>query len=295
VNWGLHGDGEGAAVLNAGDIVDWIELMRWVKARRLFDSQADTALRASVDGLVALQDRLDEEAKQRMEPAERVAVPTEFRGKLLNYLKQFSRAELMAKGLPVKTPEPCGCNCNWSPKDCTIDLTVVVRLSDAGKITVEQSSDKTVTSIDTTTESDIRALANVIQVKSGHGVVMAGLIGEREIEEIAKVPVLGDIPVLGFFFRSKGKNRQKTEVLIFIEAQVLDTRPEAARVQSARNFTLGYGYVAGEFLENPLEYGLQRAGIGGYLPPHSKAEQIFWERLGRKVRKVCTTVDDVFE
>ena len=76
---------------------------------------------------------------------------------------------------------------------------------------------------------------------------------------------------------------------------MLDTDPCVARAQSAHNFTLGQPYVAGEFLENPLEYGLYRAGFGAYLPPHSKGEQIFWERLGRKIRRACTTIDDAIE
>jgi hypothetical protein len=109
------------------------------------------------------------------------------------------------------------------------------------------------------------------------------------------VPVLGDIPILGALFRSKSTARQKTEILLFIEAEVLDSRPPVARAQSARDFRFGQPYVAGEFLDNPLEFGMYRAGFGTYLPPHSCEEKIFWERLGRKVRTIATTIDDIFE
>src|SRR5205814_1929140 len=109
--------------------------------------------------------------------------------------------------------------------------------------------------LDLNSESNVRAIADVIQVKSGHGVVMGGLIGEREVREETRVPVLGDIPVVGALFRSKSTNRQKTEVLVFIEAQVLDPNPETAHGQSAKDFLLGQPHIIGDFLQNPLEEG----------------------------------------
>jgi hypothetical protein len=181
---------------------------------------------------------------------------------------------------------------SWKPEDCTIDLSVVVRLSEGAKVNLNDPDAPDITSA-TTKETNVRAVANVIQVKSGHGVVMAGLIGEREIDDLTKVPVLGDLPWVGFFFRAKTVSRVKTEVLVFIEAQVVDPDPCMARAESAHDFTLGKSYVAGEFLDNPLEYGMYRVGFGTYLPPHSCGERIYWERCGRKIRKICTHIDDV--
>src|SRR5439155_4293509 len=129
-----------------------------------------------------------------------------------------------------------------------------------------------------TIEANVRAIANIVQVKSGHGVIIGGLIAEHDTKDISKVPVLGDIPGVGALFRSKTTSRQKTEVLVFIEAQVLDSCPPAARAQSAGDFVLGKAYVTGDFLDNPLERGMYRAGFGTYLPPHSQEERIFWER-----------------
>jgi hypothetical protein len=126
-------------------------------------------------------------------------------------------------------------------------------------------------------------------------VVMGGVIGEQDVKEFDKVPVLGDIPAIGALFRSTSTNRQKTELLLFIEAKVLPPCPEEARAQSYHDFLLGEGYAAGDFLDNPLEFGMYRAGFGSYLPPHSAQEKIFWERLGRKVRKVVTELDDTLQ
>src|SRR5205823_6874876 len=112
-------------------------------------------------------------------------------------------------------------------------------------------------------------------------------------QDISKVPLLGDIPFLGALFRSKQTNRQKTEVILFIEARVLDANPDINRGQSSENFTLGQPYVSGDLLDNPLEYGMYRAGFGAYLPPVCAEEGVFWERLGRRIRKVSTEVHDI--
>ena len=76
---------------------------------------------------------------------------------------------------------------------------------------------------------------------------------------------------------------------------MLDSDPCYARAGSQADFLLGQPYVSGGLLDNPLEYGLYRAGFGTYLPPHSHDEDVFWERFGRKIRKIQTHIDDATE
>ena len=116
-----------------------------------------------------------------------------------------------------------------------------MRLSEQGTDTIDLTAGATgdMVSVTANTEQNVRAIANVIQIKSGEGVVMAGLIGEREEELADKIPILGDLPYVGWAFRSKSTIRQKTELLIFLEASVLDRRPEVAKAQSAHDFQLG--------------------------------------------------------
>jgi general secretion pathway protein D len=54
---------------------------------------------------------------------------------------------------------------------------------------------------------------------------LGGIIIDRELENIYKVPLLGDIPLLGWFFKSKTKIIVKTSLLILISAQII--RPQA--------------------------------------------------------------------
>jgi hypothetical protein len=191
---------------------------------------------------------------------------------------------------------PSGVQCDWRPEECTIDLEIVVRLSDtaASGVGISLQRGEETEDVDATKETNIRAVANVLQIASGHGVVMSGLIGESDTEAVAKIPVLGDVPVVGYLFRSKATTREKKETLIFVEAKVLPN-PDQARFDSGYDFGLSQPYIQGELLDSPLEFGLYRAGFGTYLPPHSCDERVFWERFSRKVRKACTEFDDAIE
>jgi len=65
-----------------------------------------------------------------------------------------------------------------------------------------------------------------VMVKDGNTLVIGGLIKTKNTEQIRKVPILGDIPILGFFFKHKAKRVEKKDLLIFITPRIL-TAPEA--------------------------------------------------------------------
>jgi hypothetical protein len=280
VNWGLHAEGKGQAEIVAGEIDNWNGLVDWMIRKRILIEGATLQING---GSYRLEDYRGRSGQ---------ILPYDLKANLLTELNKHTREDLVHEGLALR--EYCGepCSCNWKPENCTIDLSLVVRLSEGATASLDMDEPEL---SGVNTENNVRAVANVIQVKSGHGVVMAGLIGEREIDDSAKVPVLGDVPVVGFLFRSKATSRVKTEVLIFVEACVLDPDPGMARAESAHDFQLGQPYVAGELLDNPLECGMYRAGFGTYLPPHTCHERVFWQRFGRKVRKIKTHVDDAAE
>ncbi len=53
-------------------------------------------------------------------------------------------------------------------------------------------------------------------MENGGTVVIGGIFTDEETEDVAKVPLLGDIPVLGYLFKNKNKSSRKQELLIFI-------------------------------------------------------------------------------
>ena len=296
VNWGFHGEGLGERSIQGSEIEDWGKLI-------------DIMLRENI----VLKPGLPE-IKRKNKTVQQSTSPTNIKELLLRYQgQQFVPFSVQSEILlalnnysPSDVPivlklaeeeivsEECCNRCKtWRPQDCTIDLAVVVRLSEGSSVSLPDPDDPDAKLISSTVEGNIRAVANVIQIQSGHGVVMAGLIGERELNDAAKVPVLGELPLVGALFRSKAVTREKTEVLIFVEAEVLDSDPDVARAQADHDFLLGQPFVQGALLDNPLEAAMHRIGFGTYLPPHSKNEQIYWEKFHRNVRKARTHLSDV--
>jgi len=66
-----------------------------------------------------------------------------------------------------------------------------------------------------------RAVTTQVRVKSGQTVVLGGLLQSNEKESVYKVPLLGQIPVLGWLFTSKTKRKSTTDLVIFITPTVL--------------------------------------------------------------------------
>ena len=59
-------------------------------------------------------------------------------------------------------------------------------------------------------------------LRSGEAASIGGLIREDETETVNKVPLLGDIPLLGYLFKSVQKNKGRTELTIFITAKIVN-------------------------------------------------------------------------
>jgi general secretion pathway protein D len=66
-----------------------------------------------------------------------------------------------------------------------------------------------------------RSAKTVVYLEPGQAVILGGLITERTAEIDNKVPLLGDIPVLGYLFKSTFKRKEQTNVLFFIRPRIL--------------------------------------------------------------------------
>ena len=67
-----------------------------------------------------------------------------------------------------------------------------------------------------------RSADTTVRLRNGETMVIGGLIDSDESRSLAKIPFLGDIPVLGAFFRSVRTSKTETELMIFLTAHVLD-------------------------------------------------------------------------
>ncbi len=115
---------------------------------------------------------------------------------------QFKKAVLSLKVTPLITPD----------KRVILDLDVS---DDTVGQLVQSATGGTVPSINT------REIITQVLVNDGQTVVLGGILETTKTNTADKVPLLGDIPVLGHLFKSTIKINNKTELLIFITPKIL--------------------------------------------------------------------------
>lgn len=69
---------------------------------------------------------------------------------------------------------------------------------------------------------DTRSADTNVIVTDGETIVIGGLISDTQSEAVFKVPILGDIPILGYLFRKKSMSRNRMELLIFVTPRIIE-------------------------------------------------------------------------
>ena len=77
-----------------------------------------------------------------------------------------------------------------------------------------------------------RSADTTVTVKDGEAMVIGGLIGAEESKNISKIPILGDLPILGALFRNHHNSKSESELIIFLTAHVLSGTEEKNEILS---------------------------------------------------------------
>jgi general secretion pathway protein D len=88
-----------------------------------------------------------------------------------------------------------------------------------------------------------------VQVRDGQTVVIAGLMGDNVDVSTTKVPCLGDIPIVGWLFKSESRNTTRTNLLIFLTPYIVATPEEADEIYLKKHDLMEKvkeGYVSDE-------------------------------------------------
>lgn len=91
--------------------------------------------------------------------------------------------------------------------------------------------------------------SGLLRLRDGQTLILAGIIQDAERTTVDKVPLLGDIPILGALFRSTQTNNERREVIVLLTPQILD--------DSDRFGGFGYNYNPGRATRDAL----QRTGV----------------------------------
>ena len=73
---------------------------------------------------------------------------------------------------------------------------------------------------------DIREASTLVGIKNGETIVIGGLITSKKADTEHKIPLLGDIPGLGYFFKRKEKTEQRAELVIFLTPKITNLHKE---------------------------------------------------------------------
>jgi type II secretory pathway component GspD/PulD (secretin) len=112
------------------------------------------------------------------------------------------------------------------------DGTVRMRLRPRSAQIVEQITGQSGNIYPRVTESMIESLS---RVPDGHSLVVGGFYGEVENKDRTKVPLLGDIPVINFFFKSKDTVKENSSLVFIVTPTSYDPASKAGtRTQSSR-------------------------------------------------------------
>jgi general secretion pathway protein D len=76
----------------------------------------------------------------------------------------------------------------------------------------------------------MRRINTTVVASQGETIVLGGLISESKGFTVSKIPLLGDIPLLGMLFKTTSKDDKKTELIIFLKPTIITNIDQAAKI-----------------------------------------------------------------
>ena len=113
-----------------------------------------------------------------------------------------------------------------------------------------------------------------VELRDGQSFALAGLLDNNETQTLSKVPGLGDVPVLGNLFRSKQFQKNESELMFIVTAQIVkpvnrDDLPKLPNVENMKNGSLlGVEPKSGD-LTGPSGF-IINSGTNGTPPPSAQ-------------------------
>ncbi|MBY5923527.1 type II secretion system secretin GspD [Ferrimonas balearica] len=153
--------------------------------------------------------------------------------------------------VPVITGSTSGSN-NDNPfttverKEVGIKLKVTPQINEGNAVQLEIEQE--VSNVNGRTAVDVtfgkRTLTTTVLADSGETVVLGGLLNEDVQESVSKVPILGDIPVIGHLFSSTSSKKTKRNLMIFIKPTIIRDGPSMSGIAGRK-----YNYFRARQLE----------------------------------------------
>ncbi len=103
-----------------------------------------------------------------------------------------------------------------------IILLVHPKINSDGYITMNIHPEvSTATMVNNLPQTHTREASTVVRVKDGDTLVIGGLISDQDIRQMSKIPLLGDLPIIGRLFRNYTRDHTHDEVMIFLTIHIV--------------------------------------------------------------------------
>ena len=189
---------------------------------------------------------------------------------------------LVGQEVPITTGEVLG-DANTNPfrttarQDVGIQLEVKPQINAGGGITLFLRQEvSSIAGPVSAGSADLilnkRELETKVLVDDGAIVALGGLLDQNDRETVDKIPLLGDIPVLGGLFRNTARSRAKTNLMVFIRPTIVRSPMEAQRIAAPR-----YEYMRNSEVRDPGQEAALDALVRDYLrtnPPVAPPVQV---------------------
>ena len=152
-------------------------------------------------------------------------------------------------------------------QDVGITLKVTPQINDGDTIKLDIQQEVSNVSASATSSGDIitnkRSITTSVLVEDGEILVLGGLIDDTMRDNVSKVPLLGDIPLLGWLFRSHSTSKEKQNLMVFMRPSIMrDATAASYHTNQKYNYLRAQQIDAGE-----NGFGLLREESTPLLPP----------------------------
>ncbi len=100
-----------------------------------------------------------------------------------------------------------------------------------------------------------RTAETTVRLRDGETLVIGGLVNQKDVEKVTKIPLLGDIPVLGWLFKYRSIDKKRNVLYIFVTPRIMNPGRERERAVKAEQRLERSGFdgadTSGSDLRNP--------------------------------------------
>lgn len=127
-------------------------------------------------------------------------------------------------------------------KDVGVILNITPHINEENfiRLKISQQVTKVTSGTDKGTPTTLKRTAKTtVVVKDKDTIVIGGLVGDSTQDNTYKVPLFGDIPLLGWFFKTNSTSREKTNLYVFLTPHIVRTQKDAAELYQGKRETMG--------------------------------------------------------